>query len=68
MCHDERLYPFYACRLCIVGVEEVPKPLTSCTTAATDGMIVTTESLKLTRLRKTVIERLLSNHPKRLYV
>lgn len=63
MCHDERLHPYGACRLCIVEVEGVPKPLTSCTTPAADKMVVTTESPKLTRLRKTIIELLLSNHP-----
>jgi predicted molibdopterin-dependent oxidoreductase YjgC len=63
MCHDERLKPFGACRLCIVEVAGVPKPLTSCTTPATDKMVVTTETPKLTRLRKTIIELLLSNHP-----
>jgi predicted molibdopterin-dependent oxidoreductase YjgC len=63
MCHDPRLKPYGGCRLCIVDVTGVAKPLTSCTTPATNGMKVTTESPRLTRLRKTIIELLLSNHP-----
>lgn len=63
LCHDNRLKPFGGCRLCIVEIKGAAKPLTACTTPATDGMVVTTESPKLSRLRKTIIELLLSNHP-----
>ena len=63
LCHDNRLKPYGGCRLCIVELEGVPRPLTSCTTPAEDGMVVTTESEYLTRLRKTTLELLLSNHP-----
>ncbi len=63
LCHDERLKPYGGCRLCLVEVEGMRKPLTSCTTPATDGMVVNTESALLSRLRKNTIELLLSNHP-----
>ena len=63
MCHDARLKPYGGCRLCLVEVAGAPKPLTSCTTPAAGGMQVTTESPRLARLRKTIIELLLSNHP-----
>ncbi len=63
LCHDDRLKPFGACRLCIVEIAGMPKPVTSCTTPATDGMSVLTQSAKLYRLRKTTVELLLSDHP-----
>lgn len=63
LCHDERLKPFGACRLCIVEIAGMPKPVTSCTTPATDGMVVKTNSERLYRLRKTTVELLLSDHP-----
>ncbi len=63
LCYDERLKPHGGCRLCLVEVKGRPVPLTSCTTPAEAGMEVITESPKLTRLRKTVLELLLSNHP-----
>ncbi len=63
LCHDSRLKPYGACRLCIVEVAGAPRPLTSCTTPAENGMNVITESSRLFRLRKTIIELLLSNHP-----
>ena len=63
LCYDQRLKPHGGCRLCLVEIKGRPVPLTSCTTPGEAGMEVTTESPKLTRLRKTVLELLLSNHP-----
>jgi formate dehydrogenase alpha subunit len=63
LCHDERLEPYGGCRLCIVEVKGVPRPLPSCTTPVTDGMEVCTESESLTRIRRNIISLLLSNHP-----
>ncbi len=63
LCHDERLKPYGGCRLCLVELEGVKRPLASCTTPAEKGMVITTESAQLFRLRKTAIELLLSNHP-----
>jgi len=63
LCHDSRLEPFGACRLCIVEIEGMRKPVTSCTTPATEGMVVKTQSDRLYRLRKTTVELLLSDHP-----
>ncbi len=37
LCHDDRLKPFGACRLCIVEIEGVPRPVTACTTPAAEG-------------------------------
>jgi len=63
LCHDERLKPYGACRLCLVELEGVKRPLASCTTPAEKGMVITSQSQQLTRLRKMAIELLLSNHP-----
>ncbi len=63
LCYDPRLKPHGGCRLCLVEIAGMPKPVTSCTTPAVDGMNVSTESEKLYRLRKGVVELLLSDHP-----
>ncbi len=63
LCHDKRLKPFGACRMCIVEIEGVPRPVTSCTTPAEEGMVVVTENDHLYRLRRTTVELLLSDHP-----
>jgi formate dehydrogenase alpha subunit len=63
LCYDERLEPYGGCRLCIVEIKGVGRPLASCTTPAENGMEVITENETLTGLRKTVLSLILSNHP-----
>lgn len=63
LCYHPKLSSFGGCRLCIVEIKGVPRPLTSCTTPVSDGMEVTTSSPHLEDLRKTVLELILSDHP-----
>lgn len=63
LCFDPRLVPHGACRLCIVEIEGMRRPVTSCTTPVEEGMVVHTETERLERLRKTTVELLLSDHP-----
>ncbi len=63
LCYDERLEAYGGCRLCLVEIKGVPRPLAACTTPVQDGMEITTESETLTRLRRTNLSLLLSNHP-----
>jgi predicted molibdopterin-dependent oxidoreductase YjgC len=63
LCHDDRLEPYGGCRLCIVGIKGVPRPLPACTTPVADNMEVTTETPSIRKIRKSIIELLLSNHP-----
>jgi predicted molibdopterin-dependent oxidoreductase YjgC len=63
LCHDPRLKPYGGCRMCVVEIAGVPRPVTSCTTPAAEGMKVTTSSEKLHRLRRTIVELILSDHP-----
>ena len=52
-----------SCRVCIVKIEKMPKLQTSCSTACTDGMVVTTRDAETTAARAGVLEFLLVNHP-----
>jgi len=63
LCHDDRLEPYGGCRLCIVHVKGVPRPLPACTTPVADRMEVTTETESIRKIRANIIELLLSNHP-----
>ena len=64
LCHDNKLHPFGACRVCLVEVEGTPRKFTpSCTTPATDGMVVKTTSPALIEARRMVLELLLIKHP-----
>ncbi len=51
-----------ACRLCVVEVEGLPAPVTSCTTRVQPGMVVRTRSEKVDRLVKTGFELIMSVH------
>lgn len=62
-CYLDRLPPFGACRVCLVEVEKMAKPQTSCTLEATEGMVVKTQSQMAEEGRKEIIEFLLINHP-----
>ena len=51
------------CRMCLVQVEKVPKPVPACATYVTDGMVVRTGSDMAKNAQKGVMEFLLINHP-----
>jgi NADH-quinone oxidoreductase subunit G len=63
MCYDKRLRPYGGCRLCVVEVEGQPRLFAACSTPVTEGMVVHTETPKLAKARKTVLELLLLHHP-----
>ena len=52
-----------SCRVCVVKIEKMPKLQTSCSTVATDGMVVTTRDQETVAARAGVFEFLLLNHP-----
>ncbi len=63
LCHHPKLDPVGICRLCLVEVEKNPKLQTACSTPVVKGMVVHTESEKVVKARRGVLEFLLLNHP-----
>ena len=63
LCATDSLEPFGSCRLCVVEIEGRKGTPASCTTPAEAGMKVTTQSPKLARLRRGVMELYISDHP-----
>jgi len=64
LCHDKKLKPFGACRMCLVEVEQMKgRQIPSCTTPVTEGMIISTSTPDIIKARKMVLELLLLNHP-----
>jgi len=63
LCTHQHLTPFGACRLCIVEVEGKEGFHTSCTTPASKGMRVMTETDAVKKMRKNILEFILSEHP-----
>ena len=49
--------------MCLVEMEKSPKPVASCAMPAADGMIIKTNTPKIEKSRKGVMEFLLANHP-----
>ena len=53
-----------SCRVCVVEVEGRRNLAPSCATPVTEGMVVKTNTIKALHSRKTVLELMLSDHPK----
>lgn len=64
LCFDERQAPFGACRVCMVAVENAPKPLPACTTPCRDGMVIDTHDPTARRVATAVVELVISELPK----
>jgi NADH-quinone oxidoreductase subunit G len=62
-CYHKKLSIAANCRMCLVDIEKMPKPMPACATPVTQGMIVRTKSDKAVKAQKSVMEFLLVNHP-----
>ena len=62
-CFHERLSIAGNCRMCLVSIEDSPKPVASCAMPATEGMKIITNSESVKAAREGVMEFLLINHP-----
>jgi predicted molibdopterin-dependent oxidoreductase YjgC len=63
LCADPDLKPYGGCRLCVVKIEKMRGLPTACTTEASDGMVVHTQSITIHQARRTVIDLLITDHP-----
>lgn len=62
-CYHESFKSGGLCRMCLVEIEKMPKLQTSCTTAATEGMVVKTTTDRVKQARSAILEFILTNHP-----
>ena len=63
LCATDSLAAFGSCRLCLVEIDGMRGTPASCTTPVAEGMRVQTQSERLSRLRRGVMELYLSDHP-----
>jgi iron-only hydrogenase group A len=63
LCHLKNLNPSGACRICSVEVEGMRGLIPACAYPVFEGMIVETNSPRVRRARKTIVELLIENHP-----
>lgn len=62
-CYHKKLSIAANCRMCLVDIEKMPKPMPACATPVSQGMVVRTKSDKAVKAQKSVMEFLLVNHP-----
>jgi formate dehydrogenase major subunit len=63
LCATDNMEAFGSCRLCLVEIEGRRGTPASCTTPAEPGMKVRTQSPKIAKLRRGVMELYISDHP-----
>ncbi|MAT58720.1 MAG: ferredoxin [Ignavibacteriae bacterium] len=63
LCHMKDLFPTGACRICVVEVDGMKGLVPSCAFPVSEGMKVDTNSPRVRRSRKTIVELLIENHP-----
>ena len=63
LCHSPKLRPVAVCRVCAVEVENSRTMPAACIRQVEEGMVVHTNTEKVQRARKTLVELLLSEHP-----
>jgi bidirectional [NiFe] hydrogenase diaphorase subunit len=64
LCHLEGLSVWGGCRLCLVEIEGSPRLAAACATRVSEGLRVVTDSERLRRYRRTIVELLFAerNH------
>jgi formate dehydrogenase major subunit len=63
LCATDSLKPFGSCRMCVVEVAGRKGYPASCTTPVEPGMQIRTQTEKVARLRRNVMELYISDHP-----
>ncbi|MEC8796728.1 MAG: 2Fe-2S iron-sulfur cluster-binding protein, partial [Pseudomonadota bacterium] len=63
LCATDSVEAFGSCRLCVVEIEGRRGTPASCTTPVSAGMVVHTQTSKLQKLRRGVMELYISDHP-----
>lgn len=62
LCNDESVKHYGACGVCLVEGEGLPKLMRSCSTVASDGWVLHTDSERVLKARKVALELLMSDH------
>ena len=63
LCYHPVLPPYGGCRLCVVEIEKMRGFPISCTTPATAGMVVQTNTAQLQQMRRNFLQLILTEHP-----
>ncbi|MGB2712699.1 MAG: formate dehydrogenase subunit alpha [Vicinamibacterales bacterium] len=67
LCHDNRLRPYGGCRLCLVHVDGLSRPVTACTTPLAEAMRVETHTPEIEALRRSLLTLVANEYPAEAY-
>jgi len=62
LCHFDGLSDVGACRMCVVEIEKERRPVPACTYPARDGLVVETNTERLERYRRQMLELIFTEH------
>jgi formate dehydrogenase major subunit len=63
LCATDTMKPFGSCRICLVEIDGRAGTPASCTTPVAENMVVRTQTERVQKLRRGVMELYLSDHP-----
>jgi formate dehydrogenase alpha subunit len=63
LCYLGKLSWLKSCRMCIVDIEGIEKPMPACATSVTEGMVVHTGTERVEQMRRDALKFLLIQHP-----
>ena len=55
LCWLKKLSPIGSCRMCVVEVDGLRKPVTACDTPAGEGLVIRTDSPQLREMRRCIL-------------
>ena len=62
-CFNKKLFISGNCRMCIIEVANMPKPVVSCALPITNNLTIMTKTPFVSKARENILEFLLNNHP-----
>ena len=62
LCHLDGLSDVGACRMCVVEIEKERRPVPACTYPARDGLVIETNTERLERYRRQILELIFTEH------
>ena len=62
LCHLDGLSDVGACRMCVVEIEKERRPVPACTYPARDGLVVQTNTERLEKYRRQILELIFTEH------
>lgn len=63
LCYYAKTSPSDSCRVCVVEIEGIRRPMTSCNTIVAEGMRVHTDTPRVRKIREEVMKLVLMDHP-----